>query len=292
MQRINSNALGDRRDTSSTSLSCGRRYRPEDNPFSTLVVDVTHRCNMACHNCYIPNRYIPDMDADWLYDILARLPRRTKVRLMGAEATLRDDLMHMIRTVRALGHHPSVLTNGLKLARPDYVAGLKSAGLRVVYLSMNGGTHDAYYQAIDGQSCAAKKMRALENLCSRNMYVSIGMIVVRDVNDQHIGDFFRFLSARRQIRELHLRGVGRFGTYLDTEPYTVNELLDLFRDQTGIGAEPMDMNDERHVELSAGSMRIQFTPWPELNSGTRGRLTPEGFIEPAFEHILANENGY
>lgn len=292
MGQIVRNAARGRQETSRASFSCGQQYRVEENPFSTLVVDVTHRCNMACHNCYIPNRYIPDMDANWLYDVLARLPRRTHVRLMGAEATVRDDLMQMIRTVRALGHHPSVLTNGLKLARPDYVSGLKAAGLRVVYLSMNGGTRDEYYQAIDGQSCADKKMRALENLCLENMYVSIGMIVVRDVNDEHIGDFYRFLSAHRQIRELHLRSVGRFGTYLDTEPYTVNDLLDLLRTQTGVTADETDIGGERHVDLSAGRMRIQVTPWPELNSGTRGRLTPEGFIEPAFEHILANENGY
>jgi len=57
-------------------------------PFETVIVDVTHRCNMACANCYIPNRSIPDLDADWILSRIARLPRRTYVRLVGAEPTI------------------------------------------------------------------------------------------------------------------------------------------------------------------------------------------------------------
>ena len=27
---------------------------PENNIFQDVVIDVTHRCNMNCKNCYIP----------------------------------------------------------------------------------------------------------------------------------------------------------------------------------------------------------------------------------------------
>ena len=37
---------------------------PENNTFSDVVIDVTHRCNMNCKNCYIPNRDVPDMDME------------------------------------------------------------------------------------------------------------------------------------------------------------------------------------------------------------------------------------
>ena len=46
-------------------------YEPEDNPFDLLLADITHRCNMECANCYIPNRHITDMDVDKLYKFLA-----------------------------------------------------------------------------------------------------------------------------------------------------------------------------------------------------------------------------
>lgn len=35
---------------------------PEENTFETVMVDITHKCNMACANCYLPDRTPPDMD--------------------------------------------------------------------------------------------------------------------------------------------------------------------------------------------------------------------------------------
>ena len=99
---------------------------PEDNTFSNIVIDLTHRCNMECANCYIPNRDVPDLDKDKLYQFLAKLPARTYIRLIGAEPTMRDDLPEIITMVKKLGHRPSVTTNGLKLANRSYVKKLKA----------------------------------------------------------------------------------------------------------------------------------------------------------------------
>ena len=64
-----------------------RSFAPEENPFETVMVDVTHRCQMACANCYVPNRDIPDMDIARLEACLAALPERVNLRLIGAEPT-------------------------------------------------------------------------------------------------------------------------------------------------------------------------------------------------------------
>ena len=128
------------------------RFAPEDSPFRVLFADITHRCNMACANCYIPVRDLPDLPVDWLYAILERLPRRTRIRLVGAEPTMREDLPEIIARVRKLGHIPTILTNGLKLGRRSYVDRLRSAGLRTVYLSLNGGLRDDLYEEIESQA--------------------------------------------------------------------------------------------------------------------------------------------
>jgi molybdenum cofactor biosynthesis enzyme MoaA len=179
--------------------SSGVRYRPEDNPFRTIFADVTHRCNMACRNCYIPNRDVPDMPAEWLYDMLARLPRRTRIRLVGAEPTMRKDLPELIRRTRELGHIPVVLSNGLKLVNRRYVETLKRAGLRTVYLSCNGGLDDDLYEAIDDLRCARQKLAALSTLAAANMHVTIGMILVRGVNTHHWPAFFEHLRGIPQV---------------------------------------------------------------------------------------------
>ena len=51
---------------------------PENNPFNLLVADITHKCNMECANCYIPNRDIPDMDVEELYKFLKKLHKILK----------------------------------------------------------------------------------------------------------------------------------------------------------------------------------------------------------------------
>ena len=86
-------------------------YQPEENPYETVIVDLTHRCNMACRNCYIPNRTIPDLDKDWLFLMLARLPRRTRIRLVGAVADAKaqvgqdgDTAVGVHRQAEALQH--------------------------------------------------------------------------------------------------------------------------------------------------------------------------------------------
>ena len=122
---------------------------PEDNTFNLLMVDLTHRCNMECANCYLPNREIPDMDVDKLYEFLNKLPKRVIVRLIGAEPTIRNDLPDIIRNVKKCGHQVSVTTNGLRLSSKNYVNKLKEAGLRMVLISMNGAADPDVYAIID-----------------------------------------------------------------------------------------------------------------------------------------------
>ncbi len=158
-----------------------RSFPAEENPFETVVADVTHRCNMACANCYLPNRDIPDMDIGRLEECLAALPKRVNLRLIGAEPTMRRDLPDIISMVRRRGHRAVLLTNGLRLARESYVRTLREAGLRHVYVSMNGADNDDWYETIDNMRCAAKKLRAVGNAVAHGMIVNTGTILVRGV---------------------------------------------------------------------------------------------------------------
>jgi len=207
----------------------------EQSPFDIVQVDVTHRCNMACSNCYIPNRDVPDLDAEWILRMLARLPPRRNIRLVGAEPTMRSDLPELIARVRELGHHVSILTNGLTIARREYLRELKDAGLRVVYLSMNGGCDDDAYEVVDGLRCAKKKIQAFENLAAEHMYSSIGIIVVPGVNEAQVGNLFRASAQNRGMRELHVRGVGAIGRHMDApNQLKLEALREIVATQTGV----------------------------------------------------------
>ncbi|MCU1230021.1 MAG: hypothetical protein JWO97_2905 [Acidobacteria bacterium] len=276
------------------SKSVPRSFPPEESPYPTVMIDVTHRCNMTCANCYLPNRVIPDMDARWLSSIFARLPRGTFVRLTGGEATLRHDLCDIIRDARAHGHHPVLLTNGLKLADRAYVRALKDAGLQICYLSFSGGFDDDLYEAIDEMRCAERKRLAFENLRAEHVYTSIGVIVIRGVNEREVGNVWRAVREARNVREFHLRAVGAMGRYMETAPLTADEMFDVFCRGAAIDPSSIDRTDRSASadEFHIGRVHFQLTEWPDLGSSIRGRLTPEGLIAPFMEHVIANDGGY
>ncbi|MGH9943986.1 MAG: radical SAM protein, partial [Pyrinomonadaceae bacterium] len=274
--------------------SAYRTYSPEDCPYESIIVDVTHRCNMACRNCYIPNRTIPDLDAEWLSTIFAKLPRGKFIRLVGAEPTMRDDLPDLIRDIRAHKHHPILLTNGLKFVDRAYIRDLKKAGLQIVYLSMNGGFSDELYYSIDSMRCAKQKSLAFENLKAEHIFTSIGMIIVRGINEHAVGPLLDALHSARNVREFHLRSVGAIGRYMKTKSLDLDELLDVFSAASGIPAASIDARQRTASshDFRFNRLRIQLTQWPDLGSVTRGRLTQDGMVAPAFEHQLENEGGY
>jgi uncharacterized radical SAM superfamily Fe-S cluster-containing enzyme len=258
------------------------------------MIDVTHRCNMTCSNCYLPNRVIPDMDAQWLSSILSRLRKGTFIRLTGGEATLRRDLPDIIRDVRKHGHHPVVMTNGLKLADRAYVRELKKAGMQVCYLSFSGGFDDDLYEAIDEMRCAEKKRMAFENLRAEHVFTSIGMILIPNVNESAITATWKAIEQSRNVRELHLRAVGEMGRYMTTPPAKLDQMFAAFCNAAGVTPESIDIETRTHnaQEFYFGRVHVQMTEWPDLGSTRRGRLTPEGMIAPFMEHIIANDGGY
>lgn len=269
------------------------RFAPEDSPFRVLFADITHRCNMACANCYIPVRDLPDLPIDWLYAILERLPRRARIRLVGAEPTMREDLPEIIARVRKLGHIPTILTNGLKLGRRSYVDRLRTAGLRTVYLSLNGGLRDDLYEEIDGAACAARKLKALDNTLAARMNVTAGMILIPGLNDDHLCEFLDFLLAKG-VRDIHLRSVGKMGRHMEGEPFELNGLEACLRGALGDRAGDLVMTgaEGSSRDFRLGRAGFQLTQWPDLGSLTRGRIAPDGQVEPMFESIAANEFHY
>jgi molybdenum cofactor biosynthesis enzyme MoaA len=268
------------------------RFPPEESPFSTLFADITHRCNMACRNCYIPVRDLPDLPIDWLYDIIASLPRRTRIRLVGAEPTMREDLPEIITKVRALGHIPVILSNGLKLGRASYVRTLRDAGLGTVYLSLNGGLRDDLYLEIDELACAARKLKALDNLLAARMHVTTGTIIVPGVNDGHLPEFLRFLIDKG-VRDMHFRSVGEMGNYMKGKSLKLDALEEVLRASLPPGNTLNLVREEGSSrDFRFGRVAIQLTEWPELGSLARGRIAPDGWLEPMFESIMANEHRY
>jgi len=304
---------------------------PEQNTFSNIVVDLTHRCNMECANCYIPNRDVPDLDKEKLFEFLSRLPSRTYIRLIGAEPTMREDLPEIISKVKATGHRPSVTTNGLKLAQPSYVKKLKDAGLRLLLHSMNGADDDEAYKELDNGKWATVKVRALDNIFAERLPINTGTILARGVNE-YIMNRQVEVFAERAIANginfnttppynkitpvLRMKSVGMIGRYMEGVSYTIDELTDMAVYRLGIDKSDIIKTSAGVVkagpqsgealtsymfpyETEAGKVLIRLIDWQTDDDGVidhdnpnRGRLTENFTVAPFFEHVKKNEYGY
>jgi molybdenum cofactor biosynthesis enzyme MoaA len=278
---------------------------------------------MECANCYVPNRTIPDMDKQRLYDAISEFPNKTEIRLIGGEPTVRTDLAEIVSKIRSFGHRPTMMTNGLMLARPGYAKELVDAGMRSIYISMNGADDDDVYETMDGVRCAARKVKGWQECHDAKMNVNIGSILQKGTND-HVPK--RLLDLSNQMGGGHIirfRNVGQIGRFaLDrSQNWTWDEMVKLVCDQYGIDLDwarshntvqrsshnCLDgSNDEKHVIFfpldESKKMRstwVKVTDWSPVNSGIpdpgshrRGRLTPDFKVAPFFEHVKINENFY
>lgn len=289
-----------------------KTYEPEDNIFDNLVIDITHRCNMDCANCYIPNRDIPDLDLTGFYDLLKRLPFKTFIRLIGAEPTMRKDLCEIISSVKKHRHHPLLVTNGLKLSVPKYVKSLKDAGLRMVYLSMNGASDPEVYRVLDnGTEYAKMKVKALENVMKENMIVNTGTIIARGVNEFTIQDQVELVrktmkdtSFRQRLKPvLRIKSVGKIGRYMEDSSYTLEELEELLFNYVGVTEKKSNFLQGGQATIDNwydyDDLYVRLTDWkvdengvPDSGSELRGRITQDWKTAPFFEHVKDNEFGY
>ena len=294
--------------------------KPEENHFDDVVIDVTHRCNMQCKNCYIPNREIPDMDADRMIEAISKFPKKTTIRIIGAEPTMRKDLPELITRIKQVPHRMALLTNGLRLARLNYVQTLKNAGLRNVYLSMNGVDNDDWYEEIDELRCAEKKIQAMQNSAKLNILRDIGCIIVWGVNNDAPKRFLKLLRNNNIDNvSLRFKTIGQIGRHMDTKfQIGMDDLINLVSKQLSVSVDYIKSwqdkwtfpggkkeDDTFYFPLSEKSTRVYKGIWIKLtnwnsdgketvlsNSRRRGRLTEDFNVAPFFEHVTENEGGY
>ena len=294
---------------------------PEENTFMDIMADITHKCNMTCKNCYIPNRDIPDMDLEKFRDFLSKLNGRCMIRIVGAEPTMNPQCDEYIKSVFEFGHRCILLTNGLRLSHKNYVSKLHDAGLRHVYLSLNGVDNDDWYETIDEMRCAEKKVKALQNIRERKFVLDTGTIIVPDVNEDAPGALLELFDANNVRNVLmRIKNVGQLGRYQTDmdDNVKLDQLVKLCSEQMGVSEDYINsfrdaklygMYQEKNsilfplregnTILNRGRW-VKITNWdtdnesgiPDPNSKRRGRITENFTVAPLYEHIKMNEGGY
>ena len=210
----------------------------------TIILEVTHRCNLGCPVCYADAGGLDGDDPslstieNW-YATARQAGAGSNIQLSGGEPTVRDDLPRIVAMGRQAGFDfIQINTNGLRLARaPQYVRELKAAGLASVFLQFDG-TDDAIYRKLRGRDLLADKLAAMDACAQNHIGIVLVPTLVPGVNDHDIGNILRLAVDRSpSVRSVHFQPVSYFGRFphppADTDRLTLPQLMRCIEIQSG-----------------------------------------------------------
>ncbi len=134
-------------------FNCG--LCPRHKNHSALVnIVLTNRCNLSCWYCFFYAEaagYVYEPSIEEIVAMVRNVKKQgiaVNVQLTGGEPTLRDDLVEIVRALKAEGvKHLQLNTNGIRFSElywedpvkaVEYARALRTGGVNTVYLSFDG----------------------------------------------------------------------------------------------------------------------------------------------------------
>lgn len=130
-------------------------------------------CNLRCYFCYFLNR-IADTDhpehafmtlekAKEICHTLRHVYGNTAIDIQGGEPTILPDILELIRYCREIGLYPTLITNGLVLAKKEKLQEFKDAGIRDFLVSLHG-IGEVHDEVVCRKGAYVKIIQAIENM--------------------------------------------------------------------------------------------------------------------------------
>jgi molybdenum cofactor biosynthesis protein A len=194
-------------------------YDNHNRPLTYVRLAVTDRCNLRCFYCmpeegiqYLPKKALLTFEEiERLVKILANLGI-TKIRLTGGEPFVRNDLMHLIRKIKAIPGIEAIhlTTNGVLTA--PYIRDLKETGIASVNLSLDTLDRERF-KKITRRDEFHRVMTTLEQLLYHNIPVKINAVVMQEKNTEDILPLIELTKDNpldvRFIEEMPFNGEGQ-----------------------------------------------------------------------------------
>jgi GTP 3',8-cyclase len=189
--------------------------------FAYLRLSVTDVCNFRCEYC-LPDGYQGTPRGFLGLDEIRRLVTAFaelgtwKIRLTGGEPMVRKDFLDIVRTIGAIGgvRKLAVTTNAYRLAK--CARDLKAAGMDAVNISLDS-LDPARFETITGDKRFEQVRSGIDAALQAGFdSVKINTVLLKDLNDHELPDFFEFVRTRPvSLRFIELMRTGNNGDYFD-----------------------------------------------------------------------------
>jgi len=209
------------------------------------VIEITNRCNLNCPICFADSGaggpgagY--DLGLAQVEAILDRLVETEGqpevVQISGGEPTIHPQILDILAAARARDiRHIMLNTNGLRLAMdPDLVHQLARYE-PLIYLQFDG-LRTSTHVALRGRDLRAVKAQALDYLYEAGLLVILVPTIVREVNDNEVGDILRFGLEHPAVIGINYQPATFAGRYLNhrhpLDRITLPDVLHALEEQT------------------------------------------------------------
>ncbi|HZE68560.1 MAG TPA: radical SAM protein [Pyrinomonadaceae bacterium] len=170
---------------------------------AVLTVDLTNRCNMMCNPCFMDANQVGYVHEPTFEDTKAILdravsfkPKRQIIILFsGGEPTLSPYYLEAVAYAKKVGFYRILAaTNGIRFAEDiEFCKAAKAAGQHGVYLQFDGVSEEKNKHRGVGNLFDVK-LRAIENLASVGIKVTLVTTIVNSINNDGIGQIVEFAA--------------------------------------------------------------------------------------------------
>lgn len=170
---------------------------------AVLTVDLTNRCNMMCNPCFMDANqvgYVHEPTYEDTKTILDRAvsfkPKRQVIILFsGGEPTISPYFLDAVAYAKKIGFYRILAaTNGIRYAEDlEFCKAAKAAGQHGVYLQFDGVSEEKNQHRGVGNLFDVK-LRAIENLASVGIKVTLVTTIINTINNDGIGQIVEFAA--------------------------------------------------------------------------------------------------
>jgi uncharacterized radical SAM superfamily Fe-S cluster-containing enzyme len=223
---------------------------------AVLTVDLTNRCNMMCNPCFMDANQVGYVHEPTFEDTKAILdravsfkPKRQIIILFsGGEPTLSPYFLDAVAYARKVGFYRILAaTNGIRYAEDiEFCKAAKTAGQHGVYLQFDGtNEEDNKHRGVG--NLFDVKLKAIENLASVGIKVTLVTTIVNSWNNNGIGSIVKFAAENiDKVQTIAFQPVSFTGRDEDIsdkdrqeQRYTLAGMTHDLKDQLGGVLEPL-----------------------------------------------------
>jgi len=223
---------------------------------AVLTVDLTNRCNMMCNPCFMDANQVGYVHEPTFEDTKAILdravsfkPKRQVIILFsGGEPTISPDYLEAVAYAKKIGFYRILAaTNGIRFAEDiEFCKAAKAAGQHGVYLQFDGvGEEKNAHRGVG--NLFDVKVRAIENLASVGIKVTLVVTIVNTINNDGIGQIVEFAAKNiDKVQTIAFQPVSFTGRDEDVtddirikQRYTLSGMTHDLKDQLGGRMQPL-----------------------------------------------------